>query len=323
MTEKQNRVAVIGCRDIGATNVYSLLMGGFIEELILVDRAAGKLLNELAKLRRGVPLAHRVSVRKGNFKDAAQADIVVIAAAVSKKPSESESDLLCRNTAVVREIAAKLKRFDFGGIILVITNPVNILAQVALDASGLPANRIIGSGSGLSALQPQRLPAIPAERPKFKNRSVRLPVVAKPETAMSSSWCAALTGSAPLVDFCTPDCPDFPKMLEAIHRFEPENAGSKESTPFAVGTCVNRICEAVLLDEQEILPVTAMTGGQYGVSGVYLNLPCVVGRRGVERIVELPLGADEKRALLDTAVISYKTYKSLKKDYKYSIATAS
>ncbi len=312
MTRQQSRMAIIGSRNVGATDIYSLLTGGFVEELILIDRRGGKLLADVTDLRKVVPLAHPVPVHQGNFKDAAQADIVVIAAGASPKPNETRLDLLSRNVVIVRRIAAQLKRHKFGGIILLITNPVDVLAQVARDESGLPANRVIGSGTGLETMRRENL----SKKLKIKNRSV-----CAGEETETASWCAARTGSAPLVDFCTPDCPDFGKMQIAIRRSPPPKR-VRELSPFAAGSCVNRICEAILRDERTILPVTAMTGGEYGISGVYLNLPCVVGRAGIEKIVEFPISGDEKHQLLDCAASLYKTYKSLKGGEKCSIAAA-
>jgi L-lactate dehydrogenase len=316
---KQNRVAIIGCGHVGATSAYSLLMGGIVEELILLDKDGAKLLGEVMDLRHAVPLAHPARVHQGRYKDAAKAEIVVIAAGVSTKPGETRLDLLNRNVGVVREIIGKLMRHQFDGIILLITNPVDILAQVAQAESGLPEKRVIGSGT---VLDTARLRAMLSEKLKIEGRSIHAYVIGEHGESEVATWCAARIGGAPLVDFCTPDCPDFDKMLEAVRNSAPEIVRCKGYTSFAVGACVNRICEAILRDERTILPVSTMTGGQYGISGVYLSLPCVVGREGIERIVELPLSDGEKRGLLDSAAILKKTYEALKKGENYRAAIA-
>ncbi len=318
MTIKQNRVAIIGCGHVGATSAYALLMNGFVEELILIDKDCDKLLGEVMDLQHAVPLAHQTSIRQGNLEDAAAADIVVIAAGVSTYSGETRLDLLSRNIAVIREIIGELKRYKFDGIILMITNPVDILAQIAQEESGLPASRVIGSGT---VLDTARLRAMLSDKLQIEGRSIHAYIIGEHGESEVATWCAARIGGAPLIDFCTPDCPDFDKMLEAVRNSAPEIVRRKGYTSFAVGTCVNRICEAILRDERTILPLSVMTDGQYGISGVYLSLPCVVGREGIEKIVELPLSDDEKRGLLTSAAILKTTYETLKKEEKISVAT--
>jgi L-lactate dehydrogenase len=319
MTAKQNRVAIIGCGHVGATSAYALLMNGFVEELILIDKDSDKLLGEVMDLQHAVPLAHQTLIRQGNFEDAAGADIAVIAAGVSTYAGETRLDLLSRNIVVIREIIGELKRYKFDGIILMITNPVDILAQVAQEESGLPSSRVIGSGT---VLDTARLRAMLSNQLQIEGRSIHAYIIGEHGESEVATWCAARIGGAPLVDFCTPDCPDFDEMLKAVRNSAPEIVRRKGYTSFAVGTCVNRICEAILRDERTILPVSVMTDGQYGISGVYLSLPCVIGREGIEKIVELPLGDDEKRGLHKSAAILKTTYKTLKREERLSVAGA-
>ncbi len=313
MMAKQNRVAIIGCGHVGATSAYSLLMNGSVEELILIDSDSDKLLGEVMDLQHAVPLAHHVSIRRGNYRDAAKADIVVIAAGVRTLPEESRLDLLDRNVVVIREIIAELMRHKFDGIILMTTNPVDVLAQVAQEESGLPANRVIGSGT---VLDTARLRAMLSDKLKIEGRSIHAYIIGEHGQSEVATWCAARIGGAPLVDFCNPDCPDFDKMLVAVRNSAPEIVRYKGYTSFAIGTCVNRICEAILHDERAILPVSVKTDGQYGIFDVYLSLPCVVGRGGIEKIIELPLSDDEKCGLLASAAILKKTFESLKSEMK-------
>ncbi len=319
MNTKQNRVAIIGCGHVGATSAYSLLMGGYVEELILIDKDGGRLMGEVMDLQHAVPLNFPVQIRKGNYRDAARADIVVIAAGTPMHANETRLEMLHRNVTIVREVIGKLMRYKFDGIILMITNPVDVLAQVAQFESGLPPARVIGSGT---VLDTTRLRALLSEKLKIEGRSIHAYVIGEHGDSEVATWCAARIGGAPLVDFCTPDCPDFEKMLEAVRQTPYEIVRRKGYTSFAVGSCVNRICEAILRDERTILPVSAMTAGQYGISGVYLSLPCVVGRGGVERIVELPLSDVERQGLMKSAAILLQTYESLQKPDKSAAAKA-
>ncbi len=315
---KNHCVAIIGCGHVGATSAYSLLMNGTVKDLVLIDKNSDKLLGEVMDLQHSVPLTHPVRVRAGGYEEAAKAEIAVIAAGVSCEENETRLDLLDRNVETVREIVGELVKHGFAGIILMITNPVDVLTQIAQEESGFPASRVIGSGT---VLDTARLRAMLSSELNIEGRSIHAYIIGEHGESEVATWCAARIGGAPLVEFCRPDCPDFGKMLVAVKRSAPEIVRHKGYTSFAVGTCVNRICEAILRDERTILPISALTGGQYGISGVYLSLPCVIGRAGVERIVELPLSEDEKNGLCEAATILRKTYASLREKAAVAAAT--
>jgi L-lactate dehydrogenase len=304
-----NRVAIIGCDNVGVTNAYSLLMSGAVEELVLIDKDNEKLLGEVTSLLRSVPLNKPWQVWAGGYEDAADADIAIIAAGVGANPGETKLELLGRNVSIIRETIQKLKAANFKGIILMMTNPVDVLAQVALEESGFPAKKVIGSGTVLNT---ERLQAIFGSEIGFESRSYQTCVTAEDENLEVATWCAARFGSMPLVDFCDPNCPGFPAMLERVRSVAPEDILHKGFTPVAVGSCVSRICEAILRDERAILPVSAMTDGEYGIEGVYLSLPCVVSCLGAEQIVELPLSGAEQKDLHETADLLKKTFRELK-----------
>lgn len=262
-------------------------------------------------LQHAVPLARPVRIWAGDYRDAATAQIVVIAAGAGTVPGESRLDLLGRNAVVIREIIGELKGVDFGGIILMTTNPVDILAQIAQEESGLPAGKVIGSGT---VLDTARLRVLLGEEMGVEARSVHAYIVGEHGNSEVATWCAARVGGAPLVDFCQPACPDFPQMLESVRRAAPEIVRRKGYTSFAVAACVNRICEAILRNKRAILPVSVKTGGQYGIEEVYLSLPAVVGREGVEKIVELPLDEEERKGLIASAELLKNTLAELKSE---------
>lgn len=304
-----NRVAIIGCDNVGKTNAYSLLMSGVCEELVLIDKDNEKLLGELSDLLKSIPLAKPARIWAGSYADVADADIAVIAAGARAVPGEMSLDLLGRNVSIIRETIQKLKAVSFKGIILMMTNPVDILAQVALEESGFPARKVIGSGTVLNT---ERLRAIFGSEIGFNPPSFHDYVIGNHENSEVATWCAARFGSMPLVDFCDPNCPGFPAMLERVQSVTSEDILHKGFTPVTVGSCVSRICEAILRDERAILPVSSLTGGEYGIEDVYLSLPCVVSRRGVEQIVELPLSRAEQKDLHETADLLKKTFRELK-----------
>jgi L-lactate dehydrogenase len=305
-----SRIAIIGCGNVGATSAYALIMQGIAREVVLLDKNASQAAGEAMDLQHAVPLGAPVRVWAGDYVDAAQAAIAVIAAGVGSVPGETRLDLLGRNVTVVRECMKGLLAEGFNGLVLMTTNPVDVLAQIAQEESGLPVERVMGSGT---VLDTARLRAMLGEGIGVEARSVHAYIIGEHGDSEVAAWSSARIAGVPLKDYCAPDeCPDFDKLLERVRRAAPEIIKHKGYTSYAIGACVARICEAVLRDEHTVLPVSTMTSGQYGINGVYLSLPCIVGQRGVERVIELPLDEAERKGLHASAEILRKTLSSLR-----------
>jgi L-lactate dehydrogenase len=303
-----NRIAIIGCGHVGTTSAYALLQNSVVEELVLVDKDSNRLLGETMDLQHAVPLTRPIKIWAGNYEDAASADIAVIAAGVGSVVGESRLDLLSRNVVVIREIMRELVNVGFNGIILMTTNPVDILAQIAQQESGLPPEKVIGSGT---VLDTARLRQMLGEEIGVEARSVHAYILGEHGNSEIATWHAARVGGVPLADFCGSNCPDFPQILERVRNAAPNIIQHKGYTSFAIASCVTRICEAILRDERTILPVSVMTSGQHEISGVYLSLPCVIGRNGVERVIEMPLDEAETAGLIESAALLNRTLGSL------------
>lgn len=304
-----NRVAIIGCGHVGSTSAYSLLMNGSAEEIVMIDKDSDKLQGETMDLQHAVPLARPVRIWAGDFSDTRDADIAVIAAGVSSRPGETRLELLGRNIIVIREIVSELIKNDFAGIILMTTNPVDILAQVAQEESGLPMSKVMGSGT---VLDTARLRVMLGSEFGIEARSIHAYIVGEHGQSEIATWHSARIGGSSITGFCEPDCPDFDGILEDVRDAAPNIVRHKGYTSFAIASCVTRICEAILRDERAILPVSTMTSGQYGVSSIYLSLPCVVGSGGVKKIIEPPLDEKEQKGLLASADVLRKTLQTLK-----------
>ncbi|MEZ5429061.1 MAG: hypothetical protein R2747_22635 [Pyrinomonadaceae bacterium] len=305
--KKINRVAIIGCRHFSAANLYSLLMNGVVGELVLVDDGDCRgLLEEVAELQKAVPPIAPGKILSGDLRDAAESDVAVLAAGENKKPGESRLAWLRGNASIIARIARGLRDNNFRGVLLNTTGPVDLLTEIALEESGLSAGRVIGSGKGLDA---EEWPAISNDR-----------ATGETDAPPAAVWCAALTAKTPIMDYCRPGCPEFDKMIEADKNKTGGRVRSGDYPLFSVGSCVTRICEAILRDERMILPVWAMTDGQYGVKGVYLNLPCIIRRSGVEDIIKIRISPEEERELLDSAELTRRVYNKLKEKKKVSSA---
>jgi L-lactate dehydrogenase len=300
VTDAINRIAVIGCGHVGATSAYALMMSGLVPELVLVDADHRRAEGEAMDLQHAVPLSKPARVWAGDYTDAARSTIAIIAAGVNGKPGESRLDLLGRNVVVIREVMERLMAEGFDGIVLMTTNPVDLLAQAAQEVSGLPVARVIGSGT---VLDTARLRSIIGEHIGLEARSVHAHIIGEHGDSEIAAWSAAHVAGVPLLEFIEDGQLDFDDILKRVRRAAPEIIERKGYTSFAIASCVMRISEAILRDEHTVLAVSTMTSGQYGIDGIYLSLPCVVGRRGVERIIVLPLSDVERDGLQRSAGI--------------------
>jgi L-lactate dehydrogenase len=300
-----NRIAIIGVGHVGVMSAYALMFGGLAREIVLVDLNRERAEGEAMDLTHAAALARPVTVRAGDYSDAAGASIAVITAGAAGVPGESRLDLLGRNARVARVCVAELMDNGFDGVILMTTNPVDILAQVACEQSGLEPSRVLSSGTVLDSA---RLRSLLAGGLSVDARSVHAYIVGEHGDSEIAAWSCASVAGVPLFDYPGADrLPGRSEILDRVRRAAPDIIERKGYTSFAIATCVARICEAILRDTHTVLPVSTMMEGEYGVEGIYLSTPCVVGRRGVERRVELPLDAEELAGLRASAGVLRET----------------
>lgn len=284
------------------------MLNGLAPEIVLVDKDPARAEGEAMDLQHAVPISRPVRVWAGTYADAASATIAVVAAGAGGSPGESRLDLLGRNVGVIRECIRELKKEGFDGILLMTTNPVDILAQIAQEESEWPVGRVIGSGT---VLDTARLRAILGEALEVEPRSVHAHIIGEHGDSEIAAWSTAQVAGVPLLEFAPAGSIDRDAILNQVRRAAPEIIERKGYTSVAIASCVVRICEAILRDEHTVLPVSTMMTGQYDIDGIYLSLPCVVGRRGVERVIELPLDDAERQGLRASADLLHRTLEKL------------
>lgn len=275
----QNRISVQGCDNIAPASLFSLLMNPAIDELVLLGKGNRGLLRQVNILREQFPPSGHAAVRVGTFRDLRETRILVVAEGIEPLEGESTKERAERASSHVRRLIGRVKANGFHGIVLMTTVPVDLMTQVAQQTLGCSPGRVIGVGSTLEWPRSADLP----------ERRRKLPVAV---------WCSARFADRQQMDACEPDCPYFEEQLTRHHQKLPERRGRGNSE---IATCVMRTCEAILKDEKAVFPVSALASGQYGISGVYMHLPCVIGRDGAERIVELPATDETRRRMLDSA----------------------
>ncbi len=300
LKHRLDRIAIIGCGHVGSTSAFSLLQSGIAEEIMLFDQDSDLLAGEVMDLQHSVPLNHPTKIWAGEFDELELADIIVIAAGAGTKPGESRLELLNRNVSVIREIVRNISKTKFDGIYLMTTNPVDILAQVIQRESELPVSRVISSGT---VLDTARLRMIIGEKLGIEARSVHAYIIGEHGDSEIATWSSATIAGKRLSDFAEEYDLDYSEILQTVRTAAPDIVKTKGYTAFAIASCVVRICEAILRNERSVLPVSTLTTGQYGISDIYLSLPCIVGRNGVERIIEVPLDDEETAGLKTSAEI--------------------
>jgi len=304
-TYQPTRVAVVGAGNVGATFAYSLLLSGLASEIVLIDSNQAKAEGEAMDLNHAMPLTQPTRIWAGGYQDCAGAAITVIAAGVAQQPGESRLSLVNSNISVFRKIIPEIVRYNPTGLLLIATNPVDILTYASWKLSGVPANRVIGSGTVLDTARFRYLLSLKAG---VDPRSVHAFIIGEHGDSEVPVWSLANIAGMTLRDFCETNGKDFsPEMLKNIYQETRDAAAQiihrKGATYYAVASGLLRIAEAILRDQGTVLSVSTLIENYYDIQDVYLSLPCVVGRKGVEHFLRLDLDPEESRDLQKSAGI--------------------
>ncbi|MDI6710493.1 MAG: L-lactate dehydrogenase [Bacillota bacterium] len=295
------KIAVVGAGAVGATTAYALMTGHLVNELVLVDINRARAEGEAMDIADGMAFVGPVSVYAGDYADCAGAGVVILAAGANQRPGESRLDLVQRNMDVVRQVCRELSRYWQGGVLLVVTNPVDILTYAAQRFTGLPPEMVIGSGTVLDSA---RFRKYLSRHCGVDGRNVHAYVVGEHGDTEVFLWSRATIAGVNVDEFCDlrgVPRPDRKVMADLVRNSAAEIIARKGATYYGVSLAVRRICEAVLRNQQSVLTVSGPLDGPYGLTGVACSIPSVVGRNGRERILELPLAPNEEGALRHSA----------------------
>jgi L-lactate dehydrogenase len=309
MPPLHTRISIIGCGHVGTSCAFSLIQNHLVRELILIGDTEELVKGEALDLQHAVPLGMPVTVVAGTYKDAAASSIVIMAAGTPGKFIGSRLDMLAGNASIVRNSIRKLMDAGFDGVLLLATNPVDVLTFIAQKESGLPKGQVIGSGTLLDS---ERLRHFLGERLTVDPRSIHAAIIGEHGDSSVAVWSAAQVAGIPLALYPgAKTLPSQEEILTTVRRAGQEVAALKGNTCFAIAACVTRICEAILRDERSVLLVSTLLTGQYGLHNVCLSTPCIIGNCGVETALELRLNQSEQEALEASAAILQNAYTSL------------
>ncbi|MEJ8840669.1 L-lactate dehydrogenase [Ramlibacter sp. AN1133] len=303
MTNDASKVAVVGAGRVGSTFAYTLAASGLVREIVVADADLARAEGEAMDIAQSVPFHRPVRVRAGSLRDAAGAAVTVITAGAAQRPGEPRTALVQRNVEVLRGILDEVVAANPDGLLLIATNPVDALTCAALRMSGLPPGRVIGSGTVLDSA---RLRAELAAHYGVDARNVHAYVLGEHGDSEFVAWSTATVGNMKLEDYCaathTSCAPEeMEKIGERVRRAAYEIIQRKGATNFAIAAALTRIIEAILRDEQSVLTVSTLVQGEYGLQDVCLSLPAIVGRGGVQRVLQVPLAVGEVAALRRSA----------------------
>lgn len=298
------KCAVIGCGYVGATTAFSLMQSGLFSEMVLLDVNQKKAEGEAMDLTHGLPFLSPMQIYAGDYSDLRDAALIIITAGANQKPGETRTDLVHRNADIFRSIVSQIVRYTRDAILLVVTNPVDVLTYVTLKLSGYPASRVIGSGT---VLDTARLKNLVGKQLGVDSRNVHTFIIGEHGDSELAVWSSANVSGIDLRHFCDicATCPGQMSGLQATFDEVRDSAyriiEAKGATYYAIALAVTRIAASIVRDEDSVLPVSTLVDGHYGLSDVCLGLPAIVGQEGVREVLEIPLDADEESRLRASA----------------------
>lgn len=298
-----NKIAVIGAGGVGATTAYALMVQGVGSEIVLIDVNKDKAEGEAMDLRHGASFVNPVDIYAGDYKDLADAKLIIITAGAAQKPGETRLDLIKKNAGIFKNIIPSITKYNQDGILLVVTNPVDILTYLTYKISGFPANRVLGSGTVLDS---SRFRSLLSKNCGVAASNVHGYIIGEHGDSEVPVWSLTNIAGTQIDNYCpicSKTCKD--NELEEISN-QVKNAGyeiieKKGSTFYAVALAVSRIARAILRDENAVLTVSSLMEGYYGVEDMSLSLPTLINSNGIKKVLELPLSADEEKAFKKSA----------------------
>lgn len=313
MKVNSRKVAVIGCGFVGSSSAFALMQSGLFSEMVLIDADTKRAEGEAMDISHGISFARPMQIYAGNYDDITDAAIIVITAGANQKPDETRLDLIKKNAAIMKSIVGEIKKRDFGGILLIVSNPVDILTLIALKESGYPSNRVIGSGT---VLDTGRFKYLLGEHLDVDSRSVHAFIIGEHGDSELAAWSNARIGGLKVNDFCElrghfNHEQSMKKIFENVRNSAYEIIERKHATYYGIAMAVKRICEAIVRNEKSILPVSSLMTGEYGLNDVVLSIPAVVDETGVQKVIPIELNDEELTKLKYSANI----LKDIAKDY--------
>ena len=303
------KISIIGAGFVGSTTAYTLMLSGVASEIVLIDINKDKADGDTMDMNHGISFVSPVKITSGDYSQIAQikdSDIIIITAGVNQKQGETRIDLLKRNTAVFKTIIGEIMPYcDDKTILLIVTNPVDILTYISAKISGLPKKNVIGSGT---VLDTSRLKYLIGEHTNIDARDVHTYIIGEHGDTEVPAWSITSIAGVNIDDYCQIClmCDNNEKICKNNYAMMTKNAAydiinKKGATYYAVAVAVRRIVECIAGNENSILTVSSLLEGEYGIHDICLSVPTIVNAGGIAKIIEVPFADDEIKALQHSA----------------------
>ena len=297
---KKGKVVLVGTGFVGMSMAYAMLNRGGVNELILIDIDKDKTIGEEMDLSHGLPFApQKMVIKAGDYDECKDAEVVVITAGIAQKPGQTRLELTETNTKIMKSITKSIMASGFNGVIVVASNPVDIMTYVVAKVSGLPKNKVIGSGT---VLDTARLRYRMAEYLNVSSKNIHAYVMGEHGDSSFVPWNHAYVGCKKISDVMKDNnhpMDDLEKIHKDVVNAAYEIINKKKATYYGIGVALSRLVKAILEDEHGILTVSAyLKDGEYGQDDIYIGVPAIICSEGIREVVNLDL-TDEEQAKLD------------------------
>ena len=304
-SQSKKKVVIIGAGMVGSTVAYTILMNHLAAEIVLIDIDKERAKGEALDMNHGIAFLKQIDVRSGDYRDCEDADIIIITAGLGRKPGQTRLDLAKVNVAIAKDITKNIMEHNRDPLILVISNPVDILTYVVQKESGLSPKRVFGSGTTLDT---GRFRFLLSEHCKVDVRNVHGYIIGEHGDSQVPVWSKANIAGKSFDEYCG-DCPRKCKKVnradiaEKTRTAGAEIINNKGATYYGIALAASRIVSSIIGNEHSVLTVSSVVSGEYGVEDIALSLPCVINSSGIERIMTIQLNDDEIRQLHESEKI--------------------
>lgn len=306
MADLKPKVSIIGCGNVGMRYAYALMLKGGVRQIVLVDLDKKRLEGEVMDLSHGAPYISPVEIIAGDYSDIKNSDLVVITAGKKQKPDQTRLDLVKDNVQLYRKIIPEIVKYASSAILLIVSNPVDILSYAAYKFSSKPKEKVIGSGT---VLDTARVRFLLSKHCNVDPRNVHAYILGEHGDSEFPVWSRAMIGGVLFKDYCyickkSATCQhdkELNKVFTEVKDSAYEIIERKQETSYGIGLALVRITQAIINDENAILPVSSLVEDYLGINDVYLSLPTVINKEGVREVLQIELNPQEKQAFKNSA----------------------
>jgi L-lactate dehydrogenase len=294
------KVAIIGCGFVGASAAFAMSINNLVSEMVLIDVNKEKAFGEALDINHGLSFVGQMNVYSGDYSDCKDCDVIVVTAGANRKPGETRLDLAKKNVSIMKEITANIMKHYTRGVILVVSNPVDILTYMVQKWTGLPASKVIGSGTVLDS---SRFRNQIANILDVDVKNVHGYIIGEHGDSQLPVWSATHIAGTKFDDYIAKNniVVDKEQLFNDVKTAGAVIIKNKGATYYGIALSINRICESLLKNYKTIMPIGSVINGPYGISDVAFSLPAIVSGNGCEKILEIDLTDDELKGLLNSA----------------------